>query len=71
MDKFDVCYCIVIYLMSQNGWEGFVEKYDFDVDDILLFQNLNDWVFLWLMQDIIQIVEFYEVVEKKEMVFIY
>lgn len=71
MDKSDARHCTVIHSMSQNGWEGFAEKYDLDADDIPSFQNPNDWVFPWLTQDTIQIAEFYEVVEKKETAFIY
>lgn len=72
MDKSDVKYCMVINVLLCNGWKEFVEDYGIDLDILLFFQNFNDiWLFLWVLNDVVYVVEYYEVEEKKERVFIY
>ena len=70
-DKSDAKHVTVISALSKDGWESFAEQYGLDADDIPSFQSPNDWVFPWMTNNVIHIAEYYEVIEKKEVAFIY
>ncbi|MDE1487967.1 portal protein [Xenorhabdus bovienii] len=71
MDKSDASHCTIIHSLSKNGWTAFAEEFGLDGDDIPSFQSPNTWVFPWFTQNTIHVAEYYEVEEKKELVFIY
>ncbi|MDE9440692.1 portal protein [Xenorhabdus bovienii] len=71
MDKSDASHCTIIHSLSKNGWTAFAEEFRLDGDDIPSFQSPNTWVFPWFTQNTIHVAEYYEVEEKKELVFIY
>ncbi|MCG3463446.1 portal protein [Xenorhabdus bovienii] len=71
MDKSDAKHCTIIHSLSKNGWTAFAEEFGLDGDDIPSFQSPNTWVFPWFTQNTIHVAEYYEVEEKKELVFIY
>lgn len=72
MDKSDAMHCTVINAMSRDGWKAFAEKNGFDEEEIPSFQNPGmNWLFPWLTSDVVYVGEYYEVEEKKEIVFIY
>ena len=70
-DKSDAKHVTVISALSQDGWESFAEEFGLDATDIPSFQSPNDWLFPWMTNNVIHIAEYYEVVEKKEIAFIY
>ncbi|MDE9467061.1 portal protein [Xenorhabdus bovienii] len=71
MDKSDASHCTIIHSLSKNGWTAFAEEFGLDGDDTPSFQSPNTWVFPWFTQNTIHVAEYYEVEEKKELVFIY
>ncbi|MHA3483354.1 portal protein [Yersinia enterocolitica] len=72
MDKSDAKHVTVIQPLSIAGWESFAADYGFDADNLPDFQSPDsNWLFPWLNKDVVYVGEFYEVEEKKEMVFIY
>ncbi|MDE9526359.1 portal protein [Xenorhabdus bovienii] len=71
MDKSDAKHCTIIHSLSKNGWTAFAEEFGLDGDDTPSFQSPNTWVFPWFTQNTIHVAEYYEVEEKKELVFIY
>ncbi|MDE9484467.1 portal protein, partial [Xenorhabdus bovienii] len=70
MDKSDASHCTIIHSLSKNGWTAFAEEFGLDGDDTPSFQSPNTWVFPWFTQNTIHVAEYYEVEEKKELVFI-
>ncbi|CDM90393.1 portal protein [Xenorhabdus bovienii] len=71
MDKSDAKHCTIIHSLSKNGWTAFAEEFGLDGEDIPTFQSPNTWSFPWFTQNTIHVAEYYEVEEKKELVFIY
>ncbi|CDH05442.1 Portal protein [Xenorhabdus bovienii str. oregonense] len=71
MDKSDASHCTIIHSLSKNGWTAFAEEFGLDGDDTPSFQSPNTWAFPWFTQNTIHVAEYYEVEEKKELVFIY
>jgi len=72
MDKSDAKHCTLISALSKDGWSAFAEEYGLDEDDMPDFQSpSSNWIFPWTTGDVYYIAEYYEVEEKKELVFIY
>lgn len=72
MDKSDAKHCTLISALSKDGWSAFAEEYGLDEDDMPDFQSpSSNWIFPWTTSNVYYIAEYYEVEEKKELVFIY
>lgn len=72
MDKSDAKHCTLISALSKDGWSAFAEEYGLDKDDMPDFQSpSSNWIFPWTTSNVYYIAEYYEVEEKKELVFIY
>ncbi|CAG9416731.1 portal protein [Providencia alcalifaciens] len=72
MDKSDAKNCTIIHAMNIDGWEAFAEQYGLDPEIQPSFQSPNnDLLFTWSSGKTIHIAEYYEVEEKKELVFVY
>lgn len=72
MDKSDAKNCTIIHAMNIDGWEAFAEQYGLEPEIQPSFQSPNnDLQFTWLSGKTIHIAEYYEVEEKKELVFVY
>lgn len=72
MDKSDAKHCTLISALSKDGWSDFAEEYGLDEDDMPDFQSpSSNWIFPWTTSNVYYIAEYYEVEEKKELVFIY
>ncbi|MFR0653337.1 portal protein [Pantoea sp. SIMBA_079] len=72
MDKSDAKHCTLISALSKDGWSAFAEDYGLDKDDMPDFQSpSSNWIFPWTTSNVYYIAEYYEVEEKKELVFIY
>lgn len=72
MDKSDAKHCTLISALSKDGWSAFAEEYGLDEDDMPDFQSpSSNWIFPWATSNVYYIAEYYEVEEKKELVFIY
>lgn len=72
MDKSDAKNCTIIHAMNIDGWEAFAEQYGLDPDNQPSFQSPNnDLLFNWSNGKTIHIAEYYEIEEKKELVFVY
>ncbi|MEM6162047.1 portal protein [Erwinia sp. P6884] len=72
MDKSDAKHCTIISALSKDGWEAFAEECGVDSENLPDFQSpSSNWIFPWATNDIYYIAEYYEVEEKKELVFIY
>ncbi|HHR6050822.1 TPA: portal protein [Providencia alcalifaciens] len=72
MDKSDAKNCTIIHAMNIDGWEAFAGQYGLDPEIQPSFQSPNnDLLFTWSSGKTIHIAEYYEVEEKKELVFVY
>ncbi|HEI9857573.1 TPA: portal protein [Proteus mirabilis] len=72
MDKSDAKNCTIIHAMNIDGWEAFAEQYGLDPDIQPSFQSPNnDLLFTWSNGTAIHVAEYYEVEEKRELVFVY
>ena len=72
MDKSDAKHCTLISALSKDGWSAFAEEYGLDKDEMPDFQSpSSNWIFPWTTSNVYYIAEYYEVEEKKELVFIY
>ncbi|NIH21849.1 portal protein [Providencia heimbachae] len=72
MDKSDAKNCTIIHAMNIDGWEAFAEQFGLDAETIPSFQSPNnDLLFNWSNGKTIHIAEYYEIEEKKELVFVY
>lgn len=72
MDKSDAKNCTITHAMNVNGWEEFAEQYGLDPSIQPSFQSPNnDLLFTWSNGKTIHVAEYYEVEEKRELVFVY